>query len=104
MLVGYASGGAVNITTYLTSRYVGLLNFGKIYGVISSCMRVGSGVGPLIAGKIFDSTQSYDNFLFFGIAAACIAALSVLGLGNYPNFDRVQSGDSPSVPTRVVQS
>jgi predicted MFS family arabinose efflux permease len=94
MLVGYASGGAINITTYLTSRYVGLLHFGKIYGVISSCMRIGSGVGPLIAGKIFDSTHTYDNFLIFGIAAACIAALSVFGLGSYPSFDRVQSGSS----------
>jgi MFS family permease len=92
--LGYLSGGAINITTYLTSRYVGLLHFGKIYGVISSCMRIGSGVGPLIAGKIFDSTHTYDNFLIFGIAAACIAALSVFGLGSYPSFDRVQSGSS----------
>ena len=90
LLAGYASGATINITTYLTSRFVGLAHFGKIYGVISSCMRVGAGVGPLIAGKVFDSTGSYDTFLIFGIAAACVAALSVLGLGTYPSFAPAQ--------------
>lgn len=104
MLAGYASGGSINITTYLTGRYVGLLHFGKIYGVISSCMRFGAGVGPLVAGKIFDTTQSYDAYLMFGIAASCVAAFSVFGLGTYPNFNPLQTGDNAPAPIGAGQA
>jgi MFS family permease len=86
MLAGYAGGAAINITTYLTSRYVGLAHFGKIYGVISSCMRVGAGVGPLVASTFVDRTGSYDQYLMLGIAAATVGGLSVVGLGPYPVF------------------
>jgi len=86
LLAGYASGAAINITTYLTTRYCGLANFGKIYGVISSCMRLGAGVGPFIAGMIVDRTGSYGMYLTTGIGCAIVAALLVTGLGKYPQF------------------
>jgi MFS family permease len=86
LLAGFASGATVNITTYLTTRYVGLANFGKIYGVISSAMRLGAGLGPLIAGTIVDRTGSYHLYLIVGLACAIVAALLVVGLGPYPVF------------------
>ena len=91
---GYALGATINITTYLTSRYVGVLHFGKIYGVISSAMRVGAGLGPVIAGTIFDRTGSYDSYLLLGMGASCVAALSVFALGSYPTFTAIQGEDS----------
>jgi len=91
---GYALGATINITTYLTSRYVGVLHFGKIYGVISSAMRVGAGLGPVIAGTIFDRTGSYDSYLLLGMGASCVAALSVFALGSYPTFATIQGEDS----------
>ena len=94
MLAGFGSGACINIITDLTSRYVGLDHFGKIYGVISSCMRVGAGFGPFAAGLVFDRTNSYDIYLICGIAAACVAALSVFALGSYPVFTPVQGEDS----------
>jgi MFS family permease len=92
---GYALGATVNITTYLTSRYVGVLHFGKIYGIISSAMRLGAGLGPVIAGTIFDKSGSYDSYLLLGIGASCVAALSVFALGCYPTFAAIQPEDSP---------
>jgi MFS family permease len=89
LLAGYASGAAINITTYLTTRYVGLAHFGKTYGVISSAMRLGAGLGPFIAGAIADHTGSYADYLFLGIGCAIVAGLLVLGLGPYPDFNSV---------------
>ncbi|MEO6717647.1 MAG: MFS transporter [Novosphingobium sp.] len=97
LTAGYALGATINITTYLTSRYVGVLHFGKIYGVISSAMRLGAGLGPVIAGTIFDRSGSYHAYLLFGIGAACVAALSVFGLGTYPSFAPVQAEDSTGI-------
>jgi predicted MFS family arabinose efflux permease len=86
LLAGYASSATVTITTYLTSRYAGVRSFGSIYGVMSSCMGLGAGLGPLIAGGIYDRTGSYDSFLLTGMALAAIAALLVFRLGPYPIF------------------
>lgn len=94
LTAGYALGATVNITTYLTSRYVGVLHFGKIYGVISSAMRLGAGLGPVIAGTIFDKSGSYDIYLLFGMGASCVAGLLVFGLGSYPSFAAIQPDDS----------
>ena len=71
-----------------------MLHFGKIYGVISSAMRLGAGLGPVIAGTIFDKSGSYDSYLLLGIGASCVAALLVFALGSYPSFATVQPEDS----------
>ena len=83
---GFATSACITITTYLTTRYAGVRNFGKIYGLISSAMGLGSGLGPLLAGRIFDQTGSYAPFLVVGLAAAVIAAALVARLGAYPVF------------------
>ena len=86
LLNGLGMSACITITTYMTTRYAGVRHFGKIYGVISSCMGLGAGLGPLVAGRIFDSTGAYTLFLWLGVALAVIAALLVLRLGPYPAF------------------
>lgn len=87
LCAGYASSACVTITTYLVSRYGGVSHFGKIYGLISSCMGLGAGVGPLIAGRIFDQTGSYTGFLLLGMGLAVTAGLAVFRLGPYPDYE-----------------
>lgn len=87
LLAGYGSGASINISTYLVSRYGGVAHFGKIYGLISSCMGLGSGIGPLLAGSIYDRTGSYDAYLVTGAIIALVAGLAVLRLGPYPDFE-----------------
>jgi MFS family permease len=83
---GYGAGAAINITTYLTTRYAGVRHFGKIFGLISSVMGLGAGLGPLIAGKVYDATGGYAPYLVLGVAMAVVAALAVLRLGPYRDF------------------
>lgn len=87
LCAGYAGSACVTVTTYLVSRYGGVRHFGKIYGLISSCMGLGAGTGPLIAGRIFDQTGSYTGFLLLGMGLAVTASLAVFRLGPYPDHE-----------------
>jgi MFS family permease len=85
-VAGYGSGAAINITTYLTTRYAGVRHFGKIFGLISSVMGLGAGLGPLIAGRVYDYTGDYSPYLLLGVGVACLASLAVIRLGPYRDF------------------
>ena len=87
VVLGYSSGACLQLATYLTTRYAGLRNFGAIFGVISSLMALSTGLGPLMAGFIFDRTGSYTLLLTIGIPAALVAGIAVFRLGPYPVFE-----------------
>lgn len=86
LTIGYSTGAKLQISTYLTSRYGGLRNFGKIFGVVASLIAVGSGLGPVLAGLIRDSFGTYVPMLGFGIAGSLVSALLVFRLGDYPDW------------------
>jgi MFS family permease len=86
LVAGYGSGAAINITTYLTTRYAGVRHFGKIFGLISSVMGLGAGLGPIIAGRVYDYSGDYRPYLLLGIGVACLASLAVTRLGPYRDF------------------
>jgi predicted MFS family arabinose efflux permease len=100
MLVnGYAAGTKVQICSYLTSRYAGLRNFGAIFGFMGSLVALGSALGPLIAGMVYDATGGYTPFLVVGALGCLFAGFLILTLPRYPEW----SGWAPSpgpVPAR----
>ena len=49
-------------------------------------MGLGSGIGPILAGHIRDSSDSYSLFLMIGLALSVIATILVTRLGPYPVF------------------
>jgi len=87
VVIGYSSGCKLQICAYLTSRYGGMKNFGKIFGVMSSLIAVGAGVGPILAGAVHDLAGSYTPLVIAGIPLSLIAGLLLLGLGAYPKWD-----------------
>lgn len=93
IVLGYTGGASLQLTTYLTTRYVGLRNFGKIFGIISMLLALGGGLGPLLAGAVFDTFASYEPLLIGGIFAGLVAGLCVLRLGPYPDFSAVSNDD-----------
>jgi MFS family permease len=84
LMQGTAGGAQSHLLPYITTRYFGLRAFGVIFGVISSIMAIGVGLGPLIGGYIHDRTHSYDLLLMITIPAIFAAALLILSLGRYP--------------------
>ncbi len=96
LFMGYSSGAGLQTTTYLISRYAGLRNFGKIFGTIGSLMMLGTSIGPLFAGYMFDVSGNYTLLLSIGIPAALTCALSFVGLGPYPDHASVKAGQGPA--------
>ncbi|MDG2002325.1 MAG: MFS transporter [Novosphingobium sp.] len=98
MLVnGYTAGAKLHIVSYLTVKYCGMKNFGKIYGVITSMVAAGSGFGPILAGYIYDTTGNYDAFLMLGTLGLVLSGLMFFTLPRYPVWDEpVQSERHPA--------
>jgi MFS family permease len=86
MILGYASGAGLQVSTYLVSRYAGMRSFGALFGTIASAMMLGTALGPPIAGKVHDVFQSYDPLLWAAIPVMLLCALLFVGLGPYPVF------------------
>lgn len=86
MVLGFASGAGLQVTTYLVTRYAGLRSFGAIFGTISSMMMAGTALGPLIAGQVFDSSGSYAPLLLTAMPVALVCSFMFVGLGPYPGF------------------
>jgi cyanate permease len=86
LALGYSSGAALHISTYLISRYAGLKNFGMIYGTFGSMLMLGTGIGPIIAGRVHDVTGHYTALLIAAIPIALVCSLAFARLGPYPDF------------------
>lgn len=90
MLVnGYAAGAKLQVASFLTIRHGGMRHFGKIYGMITALVSLGSGLGPLLAGIIYDRAGHYDTFLVLGAGGCVLAGVLVLSLPNYPDWKAV---------------
>jgi len=75
VVFGFAFGGCATSESPLVARLFGLSSHGLILGVINLVgFTLGAAVGPLLAGRIFDMTLSYQ------LAFIVCAALSVAGL------------------------
>jgi len=83
---GYAAGTKLQIAGYLTSAYGGMKNFGAIFGTMASLIAAGSGLGPLMAGFIYDRFGNYDPYLWIGIGGTLLSAVLIFGLPGYPEW------------------
>ena len=85
---GYASGTKLQITSFMTTRFAGLKNFGKIFGAMASVIALGSALGPWLAGRVYDLTGSYSIFLIAGVIGSIVSGLLIVTLPRYPTFAR----------------
>jgi MFS family permease len=84
--VGFSLGAEVDIIAYLSTRYFGLRNYGTVFGTVVGLLAFGGGVGPTLAGLVYDRTHSYDFFVWCAIPAFLLAALLIGSMGRYPVF------------------
>lgn len=70
-LYAVSQGGLASIPQSLLADYFGRRAFGLIHGFRSMVQTVGSVLGPVLAGYIYDQTGSYDKaFVTFAVASA----------------------------------
>jgi MFS family permease len=58
-LIGFSTGGEADITPYLIGRYFGLRRLSTLYAFTWTSYSIGSAIGPLVVGRLFDSLGSY---------------------------------------------
>ena len=82
-LVGLGLGAEVDLMPYLTSRYFGLVHFGKVYSSVFAAFAIAGALGPLIMGAGFDRTRSYSGPLVGFLVATVLGAILISRLGPY---------------------
>ncbi|HUD89977.1 MFS transporter [Sphingobium sp.] len=82
---GICAGGEYDAVIYLSSRYFGMRAFGTLFGVVETALLAGVGLGPLLAGYIFDRMGSYHDFFLLTIPLSLFAGLQMLTLKAYPD-------------------
>ena len=85
-ILGFAAGVEYDLMAFLVSRYFGLKNYGAIYGFLYAFFAAGAGFGPVIYGKSFERTGSYDTMLMIGAGVLIAGTLPLLLLGKYREF------------------
>jgi len=81
---GLGIGAEIDLMAFFTSRYFGLRDYAKLYGIMFGIFALGVGIGPALSGVSFDRFQSYTPaFVVFEIMLA-ISCLIFLRLGPYP--------------------
>jgi MFS family permease len=81
---GGGIGAEIDIMGFMLSRYFGMRNFGKIYGLIFAAFNLGTGFGPAISGWTYDFYgKSYTPILIVYMVMLGLVCLALLTLGQY---------------------
>lgn len=78
-LIGFGMGGEADVTPYLLSRYFGLRSFSMLLGFTWTAYALAGALGPILMGKVFDATGSYEALLVrLAAGTFAVAALMLL--------------------------
>lgn len=91
--IGIGMGGEADITPYLLSRYFGLRSFSTLYGLTWTAYAVAASIGPIMMGRAFDTTGSYQTVLSRLALLTLAAALLMLLL---PRYRRMPAAQDPA--------
>jgi len=86
VIYGFAHGGVFALVSPLIAELFGLSSHGVIFGIIIFSGTIGGATGPLLAGRIFDVTGSYQ--LAFLVCAVVIVVALILSLLLRPTVAR----------------
>jgi MFS family permease len=83
-LCGIGSGAEFDIAAYLVSRYFGLRDYGRLFGVHLGLVTVGSALAPFGFAALLRRSGGYDAMLLLCAAACVLGPVLLLALGAYP--------------------
>ena len=87
-LIGLSAGAEFDLLAFLTSRYFGLRSFGEIYGLLFVAFLIGTSLGPIAYGAIFDLTGAYFWILAICTVIVVIAGVVMAFMPRYPALTR----------------
>ncbi|MCG8635400.1 MAG: MFS transporter [Desulfobacterales bacterium] len=77
---GFAHGGFFALISPLVTKFFGTKSLGFLLGIVIFSSTIGGAIGPLLAGYIFDLTESYKIvfWILAGLSASAIAITASL--------------------------
>jgi MFS family permease len=95
VLIGFGMGGEADVTPYVLARYFGLRSFAMLYGLTWTFYAVAGAVGPILMGRAFDATGSYEALLTrLALGTLAVAALMLF----LPRYGVVASDNHSDAP------
>ena len=73
-LHGFAHGGFFAIVAPIIAEYFGTRSHGELFGIVTFVSTFGAAAGPILAGFVFDATESYQ------VVFRILVGVSVVGL------------------------
>jgi MFS family permease len=90
-LIGFGTAGESDVVPYLLSRYFGLRSCSTLFGIAWMATALGAAAGPMLMGRAFDSTGSYE-VLLLGVGVLVLASSTLmLTMPRYPQVQAVQT-------------
>ncbi|UCD56688.1 MAG: OFA family MFS transporter [Candidatus Hydrogenedentota bacterium] len=79
MLIGFNYGACLSLFPSATKDYFGLKNFGLNYGLVFTAWGAGGLILPILSGKLFDATGSFNPaYLTAGVIVIIAASMTFL--------------------------
>ena len=91
LCIGLSLGAEIDMLAYLTSRYFGVDNFGKIYGILFASFLIGTSLGPYLFGLAYETYGSYREVLLSAVFVIIISAVTTLLLPAYKLTQRTRN-------------
>jgi len=87
VMMGIGIGSWLPTMSMLVSDYFGLAHYGAIFGALTISFSVGSALGPLVAGKMYDSAGNYHAVFVLFLVLFVVSVVSIL-VARRPTFGR----------------
>lgn len=80
IIMGVGIGAYLPTQSILTSQYFGLKSYGAIFGTMTFFWFLGCSVSPMIAGYVYDATNSYSIPFTISLGAYVLSLIAILVL------------------------
>jgi len=89
VVFGMGTAGASITYPKIVADIFGVTSMGTIIGLLAMGWNIGAGIGPPLAGWIFDQTESYDlAYILGGVAMGIALMLATIVLRGYGSPER----------------
>jgi len=89
-LVGIGAGAEFDLAAFLVSRYFGLRDYARLFGLQLGVLSGGICLAPLLVSWSYSVTGSYVQILVVFSGFLLMAGLMMIPLGRYPEFDEYE--------------
>ena len=80
IMMGIGQGSWMPTMSMLTSTNFGLASYGAIYGMLTLVMSLGTAIGPVMAGYMYDTMNTYRWAFIIFLALYVVAIPAILAI------------------------